>query len=320
MATIGVTGAGGFIGSHLAEALLARGDHVVASDIYQSAPPSLAELGSGERLSYVKCDVRRTSEVEEALPEGVEVVYHLASAVGVDQYINDPIGTIDCIFNGSRNVLEHCIKLNARLVYVSTSEVYGKNPQIPWSEESDRVLGDPSIDRWCYSTSKALCEHLINAAHRKWGLPTTIVRPFNVYGPRQRPSFVIPAVLSRILKGEPPVIYGDGNQTRCFTYIEDLVKGLLLCAESQAAVGQTFNLGNERESTINEIVKIALDVCKSDLKPVYIDTRKEFGKRFEDIGRRVPDSSKALRLLGWKATTPVETGITKTAEWMKTHP
>ncbi|MDG6921180.1 MAG: GDP-mannose 4,6-dehydratase [Nitrososphaerota archaeon] len=314
---IGITGAGGFIGSHLVEAMLARGEDVLATDISQSLPPNLSELAGKGGFHYRICDVRKASEVSEAFPSDVQVIYHMASAVGVDQYINDPIGTIDSVFIGTRNVLERCVNHNTRLVYMSTSEIYGRNPQVPWSEESDRVLGDPSIDRWCYSTSKALCEHLINAIHRKYDLPTTIVRPFNVYGPRQRPAFVIPAVLSRILRGEPPVIYDDGNQTRCFTYVRDVVDGLLLCIDGHAAVGQTFNLGSEHESTVDEVVKIALRVCGSNLEPVHVDTKKHLGERYEDIGRRVPDSSKASRMLGWSATTPIEAGIKQTVEWMK---
>lgn len=301
-------------------ALLSRNEEVNATDLSESVPMNLRDFSSNPMFHYAACDVASSVSAPKAFLSSTDVIYHLASTVGVDQYINDPLGTIDNIVTGTRNVLEYCIEFNVRLISMSTSEIYGKNKEVPWSETSDRVLGDPSIDRWSYSTSKSLCEHLINAAHRKHKLQTTIIRPFNVYGPRQRPSFVIPATIQRILNGRPPLVYDDGEQTRCFTYVEDLIRGLLLSLDSESAIGQTFNLGSERESTINEVVEIALRACGSTLRPIHLDTAKEFGSHYEDIGRRVPDASKALRILGWKAETTLEEGITRTVEWMKLHP
>ena len=301
-------------------ALLSRNEEVIATDLSESVPMNLRDFSSNPMFHYSACDVGSSVSAPKAFLSSTNVIYHLASTVGVDQYINDPLGTIDNIVTGTRNVLEYCIEFNVRLISMSTSEIYGKNKEVPWSETSDRVLGDPSIDRWSYSTSKSLCEHLINAAHRKHKLPTTIIRPFNVYGPRQRPSFVIPATIQRILNGQPPLVYDDGEQTRCFTYVGDLTKGLVLSLDSESAIGQTFNLGSERESTINEVVEIALRACGSTLRPIHLDTAKEFGSHYEDIGRRVPDASKALRILGWKAETTLEEGITRTVEWMKLHP
>ncbi len=314
---IGITGAGGFIGSHLADALLARGDDVTGADLSDNPSSNLKDASRSPRFNYSRSDVKDYSSLQKSFASKLEVLYHLASNVGVDSYIDDPLGTIDTIMVGTRNVLEFCLKSGTRLIALSTSEVYGKNPQIPWSEKSDRVLGDPSIERWSYATSKGLSEHMINAFKKKYSLSATIVRPFNVYGPRQRSSFIIPAVIQKIIRGEPPVIYDDGRQTRCFTYVADLVAGLLACLDKDVGPGETFNLGNETEVSINDAVRLALEISDSSLKPLYLDTSKKFGERYEDIGRRIPDCSKAHRLLNWKAETLLRDGIKATYEWMK---
>jgi nucleoside-diphosphate-sugar epimerase len=315
-----VTGAGGFIGSHLVEALLTRGRKVLALDLGEEVPASLAGNSLNERFQYASCDLRRPESLFTVIPRDVDVIYHLAATVGVDSYIRDPLGTIDNNVLGTRNVLEACVKRNIGVVYVSSSEVYGKNPDVPWNETADRVLGNPSIDRWSYATSKGLCEHMVNAVHKRFGVTTTVVRPFNVYGPRQRPSFIIPAAVHSVLNGRRPVVYDDGTQTRCFTYIDDLVNGLLVCVESKAAAGETFNLGSSNETTINDAIQTVLKVCGSSLQPIRFDTKKQFGDTYEDIERRVPDVSKAHRVLGWRANTSLVEGVTKTVAWAKSHP
>ena len=316
---IGITGAGGFIGSHLVESLLSRGEEVMATDIAKEVPPNLEEFKEKRRFHYARCDVKSPEAISAAFSTDTDVILHLASAVGVDRYIGDPVETIDSIVMGTRNVLEFSLRRHSKLVFLSTSEVYGKNPKVPWKEDAERVLGPTTVDRWTYSTSKALCEHMINATCKVRGLPTTIIRPFNVYGPKQRPTFLIPATLRRILTGQPPLVYDSGCQTRCFTYVEDLVRGINSCLESESAIGQTFNLGNESEVTIAEVVKTALRICHSSLQPVHLNTSQTFGNRYQDIQRRVPDCSRAHRILGWKAETSLLRGMEITAEWMKTH-
>ena len=228
--------------------------------------------------------------------------------------------TIESSVIGTRTVLRACMEPAVRFVYLSSSEVFGRNPSVPWSESSDRVLGDPSLDRWSYSASKGICEHLVNAAHTEYGLPTVIARPFNIYGARQRPAFVIPVTVHRVLNGRAPVIYGDGRQTRCFTYIVDLLEALLVCLEKDAAVGQTFNFGNPVERTVTEAVAAVLQACHSELRPTHVDPHVAFGAGFEEIPRRVPDVSKAARLLNWTPKTDLPGGLAPTVAWARSHP
>jgi len=317
---IAVTGAGGFIGSHLVDRLLERGDAVLALDLPRTTPSNLKDAAERKGFTYRGCDVTRSTSVAKALQGEVTAVVHAAATVGVDRYVTAPMETIETSVLGTRNVLRACLKDSVRVVYLSSSEVFGKNPAVPWKENSDRVLGDPSLDRWSYSSSKGICEHLVNAAHTQFHLPTTIVRPFNVYGPRQRPAFVVPLTIHRVLNGEPPVVFGDGQQTRCFAYVGDLVSGLVSVLDRDVALGETFNLGNPRERTMNEAVRIVTRACGSDLEPVHRSHRDAFGPRFEEIPRRVPDVTKAVRLLGWSPKTDLPDGAAMTATWARAHP
>ena len=320
MPTIAITGAGGFIGSHLADALLARGDSVLALDIARKVPSNLTDAAARPGFSYRPCDVTRPSSVRKAFASRPDAVVHAAATVGVASYVLSPMETVESSVIGTRTVLRAAMKPAVRFVYLSSSEVFGRNPAVPWSETSDRVLGDPSLDRWSYSASKGLCEHLVNAAHTEYGLPTAIARPFNIYGARQRPAFVIPVTVHRVLNGVAPVIYGDGLQTRCFTFIDDLLSALLLCVDSDAAVGETFNFGNPRERTILEAVRLTLAACGSTLVPTHSDPRVKFGAGFDEIPRRVPDVSKAARRLHWTPRTDLPEGLASTVAWARSHP
>ncbi|MGA8711065.1 MAG: NAD-dependent epimerase/dehydratase family protein [Thermoplasmata archaeon] len=317
---IAVTGAGGFIGSRLVDALLARGDRVLALDLPRRLPTNLTEAGEDRHLAYRACDVTRPASVRKALAGPLEAVFHAAATVGVGSYVESPMETIETSVLGTRTIIRECLPRRARLVYLSSSEVFGRNPKVPWKEDSDRVLGDPSLDRWSYSSSKGICEHLVNAAHSQFGLPTTIVRPFNIYGPRQRPAFVVPITIHRVLNGQRPVIYGDGRQTRCFTYIDDLVDGLLRSLDRPSGIGQTFNLGNPKERTMNATVELVVRACGSRLTPVHEDPRAKFGSGFDEIPRRVPDVTRARRVLGWRARTELPIGLRATVEWARAHP
>jgi dTDP-alpha-D-glucuronic acid decarboxylase len=317
---VAVTGAGGFIGSHLVDALLARGDAVVALDVGRKLPPNLTEASARPDFAYLRCDVTRPSAVRKAFADGPDAVVHAAATVGVASYLQQPMETVESSVLGTRTVVREAMRRGTRVVYLSSSEVFGRNPAIPWTETSDRVLGAPSLDRWSYSSAKGLCEHLVNAAHTEYGLPTAIVRPFNIYGPRQRPAFVVPLTIQRVLNGIAPVIYGDGHQTRCFTYIGDLVDGLLRCLDRTAAVGETFNLGNPVERTIGDAVRMILAACGSTLEPTFADPRTEFGSGFDDIPRRVPEVSRAARLLEWAPRTDLADGLTSTVDWARAHP
>jgi len=317
---IAVTGAGGFIGSHLVDAFLARGEAVLALDLARKPPANLTEASRRPGFSYRACDVTHPPAIHRALTPAPQLVVHAAATVGVGSYVASPMETIESSVIGTRTLVRECLPRSVRFLYLSSSEVFGRNPEVPWRENSDRVLGDPSLDRWSYSSSKGICEHLVNAAHTQFHLPTTIVRPFNIYGPRQRPAFVVPITIHRVLNGVAPIVYGDGEQTRCFTFIGDLVEGILKAIDSPEGVGATFNMGNPTERTMNEAVRLVLAACGSKLAPVHEDPRARFGPGFDEIPRRVPDVSRAAERLGWKARTDLPEGLATTVAWARAHP
>jgi nucleoside-diphosphate-sugar epimerase len=238
----------------------------------------------------------------------------------VRRYMEDPLSLIDIAIIGTRHLIALCVEHDVRILFTSTSEVYGRNPAVPWSEDGDRVLGATSVDRWSYAASKGVCEQMLYGVHRKTGLPFSIVRFFNVYGPRQTPIYVVSQTVQRVLNGEAPDLYDGGAQTRCLTYIDDAIEGTILAATRPEAVGEVFNIGNSVENTMAEVVQMTLDAAGSDLEPVAVDTTEKYGAIYEDIGRRVPAVDKAERVLGWKATTSAEEGIAKTVAWARETP
>lgn len=314
-----VTGAGGFIGSHLVDRLLEDGQEVLGLDLTPELPENLAATRKHPRFRYHLCDVRDGPSLEKYVPAATTAIFHLAATVGVSSYVERPLETIDTIVGGTRNILETALRRKTHFIFLSTSEVYGRNPQVPWSEGADRVLGPPSVQRWTYSTSKGLCEHLVNAMHQSAGLPTTIVRPFNVYGPRQRPDFVVPASIWRVLRGERPVVYDTGTQTRCFTFIDNLVDGLVRTLDRKA-VGETYNMGSQEEHTISEVVAEVLRACGSSLQPLLVPAEQVVGSSYEDVPRRVPDTAKVRAHLGWSASIPLSEGIRATVGWARANP
>jgi UDP-glucose 4-epimerase len=310
-----VTGGSGFVGSHLVERLLERGDEVT---VFDGAPPS--EPRAREHARFVEGDVRDTAKLAEAIGPGVDVVYHLAAVVGVDQYLARPMDVIDINFTGTRNVLDLANRTGSKVVLSSTSEVFGKNPAVPWREDDDRVLGPTSADRWSYSTGKALAEHLTFAFARQHGLEATIVRYFNVYGPRQRPAYIVSRSIHRALNQRPMVVYDGGVQTRCFTYIDDAIDGTILAATRPEAAGESFNIGSMTETTIGDVVGLVAELTGSDAPDVQVDTGERLGPAYEDLSRRVPDNTKARERLGWTCATDLRDGLIKTIEWARSSP
>ena len=249
MSNVVVTGGYGFIGSHLVSALLERGDSVTVFDFAKNTRDTSIDFDRHPNFRFVQGDVTDLAALEQALTPGVDTVFHLAAVVGVKNYMKDPLQVLDVNVIGTRNVLELSQRHGTRVVFASTSEVFGKNPNPPWAEDDDRVLGSTRTARWSYSTSKGMAEHLVFAMHAAHGLPVTVVRYFNVYGPRQNPIFVISQTIHRILNGRQPLLYDSGDQTRCFTYVDDAIAGTLLAAESDAAIGEAFNIGSMTETT-----------------------------------------------------------------------
>ena len=313
---VAITGASGFVGSHLSESLLLHEHEVVAMD---QRPPNRGDADEQPHFTFYAGDVRDASYVRDGVA-GCDLIFHLAAVVGVSKYMSDPFDVLDVNITGTRNVLDAASEAGTRLVLSSTSEVFGKNPKVPWSEDDDRVLGSTTIDRWSYSTSKAACEHLALAVHRQRSLPVTIVRYFNAYGPRQVPNYAASRAIHRVLNGLPPIVYDSGAQTRCFTYISDIVDGTMAAATTDEAVGEVFNIGSSTETTIKELTEMILALTGSDLGWQEFSTIEEYGSGYQDIDRRVPDTSKAAEILGWRATIGLEEGLRRTIEWAKAHP
>lgn len=313
-----ITGVAGLIGSHLAEKLLKNGYLIKGMDtVNLNQCMNLVNVKDNPNFQYYKGDIRSKDDLKNFFDEDAKTIYHLASVVGVNRYMEDPLSLIDIGVLGTRSLIEMCVTHNVRMLFASTSEVYGKNPKVPWSEDDDRVVGATNIDRWSYSTSKAICEHMLFGVHHKNNWPMSIVRFFNVYGPRQNPIYVVSKSVHRVLNGIAPELYDDGNQTRCFTYIEDVIDGIILAAESENAVGEVINLGNPVENNMSDVIKEVIKSANSDLSPIKIDTSEKYGKVYEDIPRRIPDVKKAYKLLGWKPSTSMKDGVRKTVEWAR---
>lgn len=315
-ARVVVTGGCGFIGSHLVEALVRQGADVTVFDSGPFPPDSAAV----DDARYVVADIRNVDRLAEVIRPGVDIVYHLAAVVGVDQYLSRPVDVIDINFTGARNTLELSARAGATVVVASTSEVFGKNHNVPWPEDGDRVLGPTTADRWAYSSSKALTEHLTFAFAGHRDLRAAVVRYFNVYGPRQRPAYAISRSVHRALNGLAPVVYDQGGQTRSFTYVKDAVEGTLRVGANVDAVGHVFNIGSMQETTIAEAVATVAELCGMQAPAIPVDTAAALGPAYQDLPRRLPDASKAKEVLGWAATTSLRDGVAETIEWARANP
>jgi dTDP-alpha-D-glucuronic acid decarboxylase len=313
-----VTGGTGFVGSHLTDRLLERGQQVVAFALEPARHHGAVARHPGYR--FLQGDVRDASALARLLTPDVACVYHLAATVGVSRYCADPMAVIDVNVLGTRNVLSLAAEHGIRVLFASSSEVLGKNPKVPWEEGDDRVLGSTATERWSYGTTKALGEHMVFALQRSAGLDATIVRFFNVYGPRQVPDFVVSRTIHSVLRGERPKLYDGGGQTRCFTYVDDAVEAAIRAAEMPEARGGVFHVGNAHESRVREVVDIVLRLTGSPLEPEAVDTGTYYGGRYEDIPRRVPRVDRARAVLAWQATTELEDGIARTIEWARQNP
>jgi len=317
--TILVTGANGFVGSNLVDFLLNQGDQVIALDFIEPAKAdNLRALENHSGFEYCPCDIRHRDQVMALADRKIDLVYHLASVVGVRHYMNDPMTLIDVIVLGTRHMIEFCRATGARMVFTSTSEIYGRNPEIPWDEDADRVVGSTRVDRWSYSSSKGVCEHMLFANYRYDEFPFSTARFFNVYGPRQSPIYIVSQTIHRVLKGQPPYLYDGGDQTRCFTFIDDAVEALYIMGHHPDALGEAFNVGFPEEHTIASVIATIIDQAGVDIEPEPVDTRQKYGAVYEDIDRRVPSVSKIRDKLGWEATTGLTEGIRRTIDWART--
>jgi UDP-glucose 4-epimerase len=296
-----VTGGAGFIGSHLVEALLARGDAVVALD--NTSTGRMANLDAVRchpRFRFVHGSVLDGLLVDELMNE-CDVVVHLAAAVGVKLIVEQPLRSLTTNIRGTETVISAAHRYRRKILLASSSEVYGKNSSGPLHEESDRILGSPSVARWAYSTGKALDEMLAQTCHRERGLATVVARLFNTVGPRQSPAYgmVLPRLIRQALRGEPLTVYGDGRQTRCFAHVADVVAAILLLLDDDTAVGGTFNIGSSDEISIIELARLVISRCESPSPIRLIPYEQAYGSGFEDMHRRVPDTTRLRCQTGW---------------------
>ena len=314
-----VTGGAGVIGSHLVDALLDDRTRVTVLDDLSTGKAANLEAHQGNAdLTIVRGDVLDGALVED-LVAGQDVVYHLAAAVGVKHIVADPLRAILTNVRGTEHVLAAAHRHGARTVIASTSEIYGKSGHAPFREDGDRVLGATSVHRWAYSTAKAIDEHLAFAYAAK-GLRVTIVRYFNSYGPRideRGYGSVIARFAGQALAGRPLTVHGDGQQTRCFTYVSDTVRGTILAAERDAAIGTVLNIGSTEEIAISDLAGLVREVSGSRSEIVLEPYESYYGVGFEDTRRRVPDVRRAQEILGFATTVPLRSGLDMTIDWCR---
>ena len=314
-----ITGGGGFIGSHLAEGFLNRGDEVFALDTGMHL--KVKHLLSHPKFHYIKASVLDTDALE-AYVLRCDLVYRLAAVVGVEHYVDDPFNVLNVNIFGTINALKLAHRHDKRIVYASTSEVYGRNPKVPWKEDDDRVLGSTKMDRWCYSTSKAVGEHYC-WAYLRMGLKVSAVRFFNIYGPRLDKidaGRVITIFMGTLLRNEPLNVIGDGKQTRCFTYVDDAVRATMAAGLEPAAIGLPINVGTDKETTILELAQTMNRVYGRKPDEIhFIRQEQVYGESYEDIPRRVPCIDRLVKILKLKMDTPLDVGIKKTIDWFRTQ-
>jgi UDP-glucose 4-epimerase len=303
-----ITGGAGFIGSHLADRLLADGHRVIAlDDLSTGCYANIAHLLERPDFEFVLGSICNADLVDDAVGRS-DTVFHLAAAVGVELIVDRPLESLMTNVRGSEVVLEKVHKHGCRVLVTSTSEIYGKNTTDRLHESDDRILGTPLKTRWSYSTSKALEETLAYSYHRQKGVASVIVRLFNTVGPRQTGHYgmVVPRFVSQALRGEPLTVYGTGQQTRCFCYVSDVVDALLDLIEHPEARGEVFNLGGTEETSIEELAHRVIARTDSDSKIRYIPYDEAYEEGFEDMARRVPDTTRARGYVGFTPTVSLD--------------
>lgn len=311
-----VTGGGGFLGSHLVDALLMLGDEVFVLDTGSDARlrHNLANL----RFHFIPDSILNDRMVESLMLR-CELVYHLASVQGTEHPIADPYKVLNVNVNGTQRVLQAAHKYNRTFVFASSSEVYGRNPATPFREDSDRVLGATTMERWTFATAMSTCEHFCYA-YAKMGLRMVILRYFNVYGPGQEShdrGSVLSIFMEKALRGEDLPVIGDGSQVRCFTYVHDAVEATLKAGLVEAAVGQAFNVGSAVPISVGDLARLILRVTGCATSMVSVPLSTIYGQSYEDVPARIPDTARLREVLGVTAETPLEEGLRRTVAWMR---
>ncbi len=321
-----ITGGAGFIGSHLARKLLKNGDQVTVLDnLSTGSLKNISELQKNSNFKLVISDILDEKLVDKLVSEN-DIIYHLAAVVGVKQVMEHPVDTIRVNTLGSEHVLHSCSKYGKKVLIASTSEVYGKamkynNTSTGLDEENDSVFGNSHIRRWAYATSKSLDEFLALAYYQEKKLPVVIVRFFNTVGPGQSGDYgmVIPTFVQKALAGDPIPIFGDGEQKRSFAYMDDVINAIMKLMATKKAIGQVFNIGNDAETSINDLAKLIIKKCQSTSKINHISYQNAYGKGFEDMSRRKPNLKKIHKLIGYKPKVQLDEIIDQVIDYYKSN-
>jgi len=316
-----ITGGAGFIGSHLSEALLNAGHEVdIIDNLSTGAIRNVGHLKSNPRFRYT-IDTLTNEPLLAELIDRNDVIFHFAAAVGVKLIVEEPVHTIETNVHGTEVVLKHANKKRKKVVIASTSEVYGKSTDVPFREDADLVMGATVKHRWAYACSKAIDEFLALAYYKERGLPVIIVRFFNTVGPRQTGQYgmVLPSFVQQALSGAPITVFGDGTQSRSFTYVGDVVDCLLKLVNEPKAIGQVFNIGNKEEVTILKLAEIVRSLARSASPIEFVPYDKAYEEGFEDMPRRVPDLTKVTQLVGYEPKVQLHEIITKVIDYFRTE-
>ena len=310
-----ITGGAGFIGSHLSETLISRGNEVVIID--NQSTGSIRNLsGVNTKVKLITGDILDKTLLEKYVVEA-DYVVHLAAALGVFNIVNKPLQSLKTNIQGTENILELADKYRKPVLIASTSEVYGKNNKVPLNEEDDRIIGHPLKSRWSYSEAKAVDESLAYFYYLENKLPIRIVRFFNTVGPRQVGQYgmVVPRFVAAAIRNEPIQVYGSGDQIRCFCHVSDAIRALLLVIDSDEAIGQVFNVGNNQQIAIMDLAKKVIEITGSKSEIKKIPYAEAYPEGFEDMQRRVPDISKIKTALGWSPEIGLEQIIRDIADF-----
>lgn len=317
-----ITGGAGFIGSHLVESLLNGGNQTVALDNLSTGRyENIAHLLGNKNFEFVEGNILNTTLVDK-LVEKVDCIFHLAAAVGVDLIVKHPLESLTTNIKGSEVILEAALRYHKKILITSTSEIYGKNVNGPLKENDDRILGSPLKVRWSYSTAKAVDEMLAYVYWKEKKVPSIIVRLFNTVGPRQTGAYgmVMPRFIQQALKNKPITVYGTGKQSRCFLHVNDVVTALVKIIDEPKAVGEVFNIGSQEEISMEQLAKEIIKITKSSSRIEYIPYEKAYEEGFEDMQRRVPDTTKIKNLIGFTPTYSLPEIIKDIVKYLKANP
>jgi UDP-glucose 4-epimerase len=317
-----ITGGCGFIGSHLAEVLLEQGHTVtVVDDLSTGRFENIAHLVKRPGFQFAIANITNEMVMDRLVSE-CDLVYHLAAAVGVDLIVREPIRVIESNIKGCEAILRIAARYRTKVLLASTSEIYGKSEDIPFREDADSVLGPTIKSRWSYACSKAMDEFLALAYAKQAALPVVIMRLFNTVGPRQtgRYGMVVPRFVQQALRNEPLSVFGDGQQTRCFTYVGDVVRAMTGLAEESRALGQVYNIGSSQEVSIEHLARFTIQLCNSSSPVILVPYDQAYEVGFEDMRRRVPDVSKVQELIGWRPQVDLEGILRRVIAYYREQP